>query len=137
MTDELERAVLARKRETIAAVVRAGGAAAAEKTTGDPQAHREALKRAVESRALAPRLLDLLETAADCRGTSIAGEPVPAPPYLAITSRGPLCRGTLATGGRLIVRIELFAISSPPRRYQFRDPTPATALVIELADDDS
>lgn len=137
MTDELERPVLARKRETIAAVVRAGATVATEETTGDPQAHRGALERAVESRALAPRLLDVLETAADCRGTSIDGEPVPAPPYLAITSRGPICRGTLATGGRLIVRIELFAVSSSPRRYQFRDPTPADALAIELRGDDS
>lgn len=92
----------------------------------------EPLARRLERSGLTGELLDVLETAVRATGGEAVGEPVPAPPYLVVTSRGPLCRVTLAEGRRLVLVFELFDVERGPRRYRFRDPAPETCLQVEL-----
>lgn len=139
MPDDLERTVLAECPETIAAAVAAGSdaAGAVDSPCRDPGRLRAAIERALERRSLPEPLVGALSVAAGALGTPIRGEPVPAPPYLAVTSRGPVCRATLADGRRLLVRVELFAVERRPREYRFRDPSPETALNVALTAPDS
>lgn len=133
------RAVLASQGEVIEATIAAGQAVAA-RTNGrpaDPSAFRTELKTALRARDVLTRLPDVLGTAAAAIDTPIAGNPVPAPPYVAVTSRGPLCRGTLADNRRLVITVALFVIERSPRRYRFRDPSPESALAIELREPES
>ena len=74
----------------------------------------------------------MLTTAADAVGETVEGSPVPAPPYLSVTSRGPVCRGTLSDGRRLVIELAVFEIERQPRRYVFSDPAPATCLSVEF-----
>lgn len=134
MPDDLTRTVLAECPETIAAAVAAGSDAAGVvgSPCTDPERLRTAIERALEDRSLPGPLVETLLVAARALKTSIRGEPVPAPPYLAITSRGPVCRMTLADERRLLVRVELFAVERRPREYRFRDPSPESALTVTL-----
>lgn len=138
MPDDLTRTVLAECPETIAAAVAAGNDAAGVlgSPCTDPERLRTAIERALEDRSLPESLVETLSVAAGALGTPIRGEPVPAPPYLAVTSRGPVCRATLADGRRLLVRVELFAVERRPREYCFRDPSPESALTVALTDPD-
>lgn len=77
-------------------------------------------------------LLGLLYTAVDTTGYDLRGDPVPAPPYLVVTSRGPVCRGTLEDGRRLVVLLELFEVHRRPRGYSFLDPEPANCPAVRL-----
>lgn len=123
--------VLAEHRDTVAAVVEAGTSVAARVETWpvtDPDRLRGPLARELESRGLLDPLLGVLDTAVGTLDTSLRGDPVAAPPYLVVTSRGPLCRGTLADGRRLVVELSLFAVERRPRRYRFRDPAVGECL---------
>ncbi|AGB37405.1 hypothetical protein [Natronococcus occultus] len=61
---------------------------------------------------LAALLADVVE-AADCE---LRASPVPAPPYVTVTSRGPVLRATVDPG-RLVIRLDAFEV--------VRDPVPA------------
>lgn len=122
----LRRALLCEHRDTVAAVVDAG-TAVAEHVGGwpvtDPERVRQPLRTQLRRRDLLEPLVGLLGTGADALGAEVQGTPAPAPPYLAVTSRGPLCRATLDSGRRLVVECSLFAVERRPRRYRYRDPT--------------
>ena len=134
MPDDIERTVLAGCPETIATAVAAGGDAVGVvgSSCTDPERLRMAIKRALKERSVWKPLVETLSVAAGALGAPIRGEPVPAPPYLAVTSRGPVCRATLADGRRLLVRVELFAVERRPREYRFRNPSPESALTVAL-----
>jgi len=127
--------VLAEHRATIEAVVDAGATVAEaidRWPVTDGETIRLPLERLLRERGLLTPLLCTLDTGADAVGTEIQGQPVAAPPYLAVTSRGPICRATLAEGRRLVIEVSLFAVTTRPRRYQFREPDPETCLQVSL-----
>lgn len=79
-----------------------------------------------------PRLLaDTVEAA----GYDLRARPVAAPPYVAVTSVGPVCRATVADG-RLVVTFELFELdrSGDVATYRRRDCSPEESVVVELRD---
>jgi len=133
----LDKAILRAHRPCLAAVVDAGADVAAGLTepVTDPGAVRGPLDRQLRDRGLPGELLGMLDTAADAARGTVQGQPVAAPPYLTVTSRGPVCRATLADGRRLVVTCAVFAVERRPRRYTFRDPSPAECLEASLRQD--
>lgn len=137
MSDEsgrqIEGRVLATHRGTIADVCEAGRAVAASwptPTVSGSDRVTEPLARQIDDAGLPEALLGVLETAVDATDHRMVGTPVPAPPYLVVTSRGPVCRATLDDGQRLVLLFELFAVDRRPRTYRFRDPSPDCCLQV-------
>ena len=98
---DVRAAIADAHRETLAAVVDAGRTVArtwSDETVSEADAVADPLERELRERGLAADLLATLDTGAASVGESIRGSPVPAPPYLAVTSRGPVCRATLSGG---------------------------------------
>lgn len=134
--ERIRRRLLAAHTKTISDVVDAGAAVATaieEWPVTDGDAIRVPLNRLLHSRGLPTPLLATLETGAEAIGEEIRGAPVAASPYFLVTSRGPLCRGTLASGRRLVIEFELFEVETRPRRYRFCEPDPEECLQITLA----
>lgn len=134
--ERLRKRLLTAHAETIKEVVNAGTAvttAIEEWPVADGTVIRVPLDHLLQERGLPTPLLATLETTAATLGEEIRGAPVAAPPYYVVTSRGPLCRGTLADGRRLVIEFELFEIKTQPRRYRFCDPCPKECLQITLA----
>lgn len=122
-------------RETLAAAVDAGRTVARawpDETVTDADAVVDPLERVLRERGLPADLLATLDTGAGAVDASIRGSPVPAPPYLAVTSRGPVCRATLSDGRRLVVEPVLFDVGRRPPRYRFADPAPDECLRVRL-----
>lgn len=135
MTDQAEQAVLSRHRDTIEASIEIARQVTATwpgDTVQDSAQVVAPLDDYLDAASLLPSLLDLLPTVVDTLDGKLQGSPVPAPPYLVVTSRGPLCRGTLTDGRRVIVRLDLFAVSRRPRKYRFPDPSPSACLTVEI-----
>lgn len=135
MTDAIRRRLLAAHRDTLAAVCEAGADVAdpwPESGTDDPAAVAAPLRELLAERSLTGPLVAVLETAVEASGRGLEASPVPAPPYLVVTSRGPVCRGTLADGSRLVLLIEVFGVERRPRRYRFLDPSPESCLTVDL-----
>ncbi|WP_256301479.1 hypothetical protein [Haloarchaeobius salinus] len=78
-------------------------------------------------------LPDLLADAVEAAGDELQACPVAAPPYVAVTSVGPVCRATVADG-RLVVTFELFELdrSGDEAAYRRRDCPPAESVRVEL-----
>lgn len=74
------------------------------------------LRAALESVDLLEQLPRLLADAVDAAGCELQAQPVPAPPYVIVTSRGPVLRATIDPG-RLVIRLDTFEV--------VRDPVPA------------
>jgi hypothetical protein len=122
-------------QETLAAAVDAGRTVARawpDETVSDADAVADPLERVLWERELPADLLAMLGTGAAAVDASIRGSPVPAPPYLAVTSRGPVCRATLSDGRRLVVESVLFDVERRPPRYRFADPDPEECLRVRL-----
>lgn len=135
MTEQARRAVLSNHRNTIEACIETGRQVAAawpDDTVSSSEQIVDPLGNYLDAASLSESLLAALRTAVDSLGGQLRGNPVPAPPYLVVTSTGPICRGTLADGRRVVVRLELFAVTRRPREYTFRDPTPEDCLSIEV-----
>ncbi|USZ73192.1 hypothetical protein [Natronosalvus halobius] len=66
---------------------------------------QDALEAAGLLEAFPPLLVDLVESA----GYTLPARPVPAPPYVVVTSRGPMLRATIHPG-RLVVRLAVFGL---------------------------
>jgi len=77
------------------------------------------------------RLPVVLVGAVDALDAELTAKPVAAPPYVAITSVGPVLRATLGSG-RLVVTIHAFGIERDPTRYVRGPADPADALAVEL-----
>lgn len=103
-----------------------------DETVRDPSAIAAPLERELRERGLVEDLLATLDTGAAAIDESIRGAPVPAPPYLSVTSRGPVCRATLSGGDRLVVEPVLFAVDRRPARYRFADPAVEECLRVHL-----
>jgi hypothetical protein len=99
--------------------------------TTDSQHVVEPFKRALDERGVVDRLPGVLVDAVDALGENLSAEPVAAPPYLAITSVGPVLRATLSSA-RLVITVRAFAIERDPVRYVRGPATPADALSVAL-----
>lgn len=135
MDDAARTQLVGRHRETLLGVVELGRAVTNEWQTDrvtDPEEITEPLERLVDASNLGPSLLELLVDASQTIGGRLDGRPVPAPPYLLLTSRGPLCRGTLGDGRRVVVTLDLFEVKRNPPAYVFLDPTPEECLDVAV-----
>lgn len=135
MEEIVQRRLLDTHRETVVAVVAAGRTVAdawPDESVSDPDAITTPLERILQEQQLTGPLLSLLDTGATAAGGSVQGDPVPAPPYVAFTSRGPICRATLSDGSRLVIELELFAVDRAPRQYRFLDPDPDACLGVHI-----
>jgi hypothetical protein len=78
---------------------------------------RQALRTSLRNQEILCDLPDILKTGIDTLGYELATEPVAAPPYLTVTSLGPVLRGSVEDG-RMVITIGVFRLSSEdPRRY--------------------
>jgi hypothetical protein len=97
----------------------------------DGQALASALEDGLAETEVFDKLPAVLATAVDAAGLTLAADPVAAPPYVTVTSRGPILRGSTPKG-RLVVRLAVFDVDRAPRRY-IRTPAPGRlALRIDL-----
>ncbi len=99
--------------------------------TTDRQHVVEPFERALQRRDVIGRLPTVLVDAVAALDESLSAEPVAAPPYLAITSVGPVLRATLSSA-RLVITMQVFAIERDPVRYVRGPATPADALSVAL-----
>ncbi|WP_049902697.1 hypothetical protein [Halococcus agarilyticus] len=100
-------------------------------TTPDRAAVVDPFERRLDRAGVLDRLPAMLAGAIDALGAELTAEPVAAPPYVAITSVGPVLRATLDSE-RLVVTIHAFAVERDPTRYVRGPADPADALAVEL-----
>lgn len=84
-------------------------------TVGDRDRVVEALRTWLESTGLLAKLPLVLADAVEATGYELSAPPVAAPPYVAITSRGPILRATIEPG-RLVARFDAFEVAREPHR---------------------
>lgn len=88
-----------------------------EHVTADPRLITDPLEGCLQETETLPELLDMLRSGVSAAGCTLPVDPVPAPPYLMITSLGPVLRGPTA-GGRLVITITVFEVrDGSPRTY--------------------
>ncbi|WP_436343451.1 hypothetical protein [Natronorubrum sp. FCH18a] len=88
--------------------------------TTDPNAVVDGLRGALEATGLLEQLPLVLSDIVDATGYGLQAQPVAAPPYVVVTSRGPVLRATIDPG-RLVVRFDVFDI------VRDREPTQPSA----------
>lgn len=87
------------------------------------------LEAALREAGVLERLPRVLADVVDAAGHDLPARPVAAPPYVAIASRGPVLRAAIDPG-RLVVRLEAFAVRREPEpAYERRD---GVAVVVAL-----
>jgi len=96
-------------------------------STGDASALAADVRSRLEDSGTLAALPDVLAAAVDAAGGTLAAEPVAAPPYVAVTSRGPVLRATVE-GGRLVVELRAFRLTDE-HRYERRDDVAVEASV--------
>lgn len=69
----------------------------------------DAMGAALEATGTLERLPAVLADAVEAAGGDLRAPPVAAPPYVVVTSRGPMLRATLETG-RLVIRFDAFEV---------------------------
>ena len=99
--------------------------------TPDRAAVVEPFERRLDRAGVLDRLPAVLAEAVDALGAELPAQPVAAPPYVAITSVGPVLRATL-DAGRLVITIHAFGIECDPTRYVRGPADPDVALAVEL-----
>jgi hypothetical protein len=99
--------------------------------TTDRQHVVEPFERALHRRNVIDRLPAVLAGAVDALGENLPAKPVAAPPYLTVTSIGPVLRATLSSV-RLVITIRVFAVGRDPTRYVRARATPTDALHVAL-----
>lgn len=106
------RRVLSDHRTTVAAVLRAADDVADEwdrEFATDREDVVGPLARKLSADGTDAALVDVLPDAVAAAGYSLRADPVPAPPYLAVTGRGPILRGTVADG-RVVLELRTFDV---------------------------
>lgn len=90
--------------------------------TTDRDAVAEGLRSALESTGLLERLPLVLADVVDATGHELPARPVAGPPYVVVTSRGPVLRATIDPG-RLVIRFDVFEVvrdADPDRLPAYR-----------------
>lgn len=104
--------------------------------TADRAAVVEPLRAELRARGLLDRMPAVLADAADAAGYDLPAEPVAAPPYVVVTGRGPVLRGTVADG-RLVVVLTVFRVERDPVRYVRAGDDPAEVVEVVFVPDSS
>ncbi len=100
--------------------------------TTDREAVVEPLSRELRDKDLLAQFPTILSEAVSAGGFSMQSTPVPAPPYVALTSRGPVLRATVSAG-RLIVSVRAFdVIRDGGVRYARGTSDPREVVSVEL-----
>lgn len=99
--------------------------------TRDSTGVRGPLRAALDRAGALDRFPDALVDAVAAAGGELSAPPVAAPPYVVVTSTGPVLRATLG-GRRLVVRVEAFAVVDGA--FVRTATTPAAALSVSVAD---
>ncbi|WP_435318445.1 hypothetical protein [Haloarchaeobius sp. TZWSO28] len=93
----------------------------------------EPLTALLRQRGILAQLPEVLASAVDAAGYDLRADPVPAPPYVVVTSTGPVLRATVGDG-RLVVRVECFELvpddGGGKPRYVRHDGAPEDALSV-------
>jgi hypothetical protein len=71
----------------------------------------------------------VLAAAVDAAGGRLQADPVPSPPYVAVTGEGVVLRATTDVG-RVVVTVAPFAVARDPVRYVHRDGAPGELLAV-------
>ncbi len=129
--------LLAAHRDAVEATLACAEAVAAgfdARIDGDPasresRAVRADLRATFERAGLLAGFVSLLPDVVDAAGGTLSAPPVAAPPYVAVTSTGPVLRATLGDA-RLVVRIEVYAVVDGT--FVWREPTPAEAVRVAV-----
>lgn len=118
--------------ETLAATIECADAVAA--SWDGPATRREQvvepLRAALDRAGVLDRYPAMLVDAAEALDATLPARLVAAPPYVTLTSRGPVLRATLPEG-RLVVRIAVFVVEREPVRYVRRGRRPEEVLRVE------
>jgi len=108
--DAARERVLAEHRDVLEATLDAADTVAADPSAlSDGEVLRRRFRERLADRGLLAQYPGVLETAVDATGLTLVADPVPAPPYVVVASRGPLCRATTADG-RLVLAVRAFAV---------------------------
>ncbi|MFP9191900.1 hypothetical protein ACLI4Q_09615 [Natrialbaceae archaeon A-CW1-1] len=106
----IERQLHREHDATLSAVNACADAVAADwstSTVSDRQAVVDPLRTRLESSGVLESLPGVLIDLADAAGYTLPPPPVAGPPYVVVTSRGPMLRATIDPG-RLVVRFDVF-----------------------------
>ncbi|QKY21561.1 hypothetical protein B4589_014695 [Halolamina sp. CBA1230] len=137
--------LLAAHADTIDATLAAADAVAADwprldggrPATADRDALVDDFRAELDERGVLETYPETLAAAVDAAGYALPATPVPAPPYVVLTSTGPALRGTV-DDGRLVVRIDCFAVVREPAdvdapvAYAREGESPAAALSVSF-----
>ena len=81
--------------------------------TTDREAVTDGLHRTLAEAGILEVLPDVLADGVEATGYELRAPPVPGPPYVVLTSRGPVLRATIDPG-RLVIRFDAFEIVRDP-----------------------
>ena len=134
VADARER-ILTEHRATVTGVLQCADDVAAT-WDGDAATGRsdvvDPLSQRLHEADLLARLPGLLSDAVAATDHPLAASPVTAPPYVVVTSRGPVLRGT-TDAGRLVVVVRAFDVERGDTLRYVRGPTdPAAALSVSF-----
>jgi hypothetical protein len=99
-------------------------------TTADRDRVVPQFRAALDRAGLLDRAPGILRECVAVAGADLQADPVPAPPYVVVTTTGLVLRATLPDG-RLVVRVEPFAVSRDPVRDRLAAPEPEPAVSVE------
>ncbi|KDE58146.1 hypothetical protein EL22_06900 [Halostagnicola sp. A56] len=88
-------------------------------SVGDRRRVVEPMQTALESAGILERLPIVLADSIESAGYELSATPVPAPPYVVLTSRGPICRATIEPG-RILIRFDVFDVARDPEPVYHR-----------------
>jgi hypothetical protein len=74
----------------------------------------------------------VLATAVDAAGGRLQADPVPSPPYVAVTAEGVVIRASTDVG-RVVVTVAPFAVERDPVRYVHRGLDAADPALVDVA----
>lgn len=117
------RTRLLREHEEVAIGVLQAAETVADTWHADWTTSRAALVQPLRSELTRQGVLeqfpDVLRDAVQAAGDELKANPVAAPPYVIVTSRGPILRATIRDG-RLVVAYQVFTVerTTPPRYYR-------------------
>ena len=102
--------------------------------TTDREAVADGLHRTLAEAGILEALPGVLVDTVEAAGFELRASPVPAPPYVVVTSRGPMLRATIDPG-RLVIRFDAFEVvrDSDPNRLPAYRRLDGTRLEVSLA----
>ena len=101
----------------------------------DPSAVREPFVDAIDDLDVRPMACTLIGSVTDRFGLEAVASPVPAPPYVVVTTGKIVLRATLADG-RLVMELAAFEVRTRPSRvYERRDSVAVSARIVDRTAD--